>query len=232
MCQFVRLVKGVNYIQEVQEVTRRTNTLDNQPNHSMTIEEAMLTAPVRLALEMGVDGGVIRNETLRKINQTGCPYETIEDLLKAVFDDSESNEGHSTRDTNQASYGSDCTGDVNAISINTTSHSSAEEQGESSAATTCNPDASVEPSISESNCTQKTHEIDHEESKDGVVSSISASNDTLTADRLSLEEENRKLKDARLCKICLDEEVAVVYLPCGHLGSYNLNSYYRFNIKN
>lgn len=36
---------------------------------------------------------------------------------------------------------------------------------------------------------------------------------------LSLEEENRKLKDARLCKVCMDDDVAVVFLPCGHLGT-------------
>jgi baculoviral IAP repeat-containing protein 2/3 len=34
---------------------------------------------------------------------------------------------------------------------------------------------------------------------------------------LSLEEEVRRLKEARLCKICMDEEVGVVFLPCGHL---------------
>ncbi|KAK0168560.1 hypothetical protein PV327_002346 [Microctonus hyperodae] len=34
---------------------------------------------------------------------------------------------------------------------------------------------------------------------------------------LSLEEENRRLKEARLCKICMDREVGVVFLPCGHL---------------
>ncbi|PSN55333.1 Death-associated inhibitor of apoptosis 2 [Blattella germanica] len=33
----------------------------------------------------------------------------------------------------------------------------------------------------------------------------------------SLEEEVRRLKEARLCKICMDEEVGVVFLPCGHL---------------
>ncbi|XP_076636294.1 death-associated inhibitor of apoptosis 2 isoform X2 [Colletes latitarsis] len=33
----------------------------------------------------------------------------------------------------------------------------------------------------------------------------------------SLKEENRKLKEARLCKICIDREVAIVFLPCGHL---------------
>ncbi|KZC11010.1 Apoptosis 2 inhibitor [Dufourea novaeangliae] len=34
-----------------------------------------------------------------------------------------------------------------------------------------------------------------------------------------LEEENRKLKEALLCKICMDREVAIVFLPCGHLAT-------------
>lgn len=34
---------------------------------------------------------------------------------------------------------------------------------------------------------------------------------------VSLEEENRLLKEARLCKICMDGEVGIVFLPCGHL---------------
>lgn len=33
----------------------------------------------------------------------------------------------------------------------------------------------------------------------------------------SLEEEVRRLREARLCKICMDKEVGVVLLPCGHL---------------
>lgn len=36
---------------------------------------------------------------------------------------------------------------------------------------------------------------------------------------VSLEEENRLLKEARLCKICMDNEVGIVFLPCGHLAS-------------
>ncbi|GLV43984.1 Death-associated inhibitor of apoptosis 2 [Carabus blaptoides fortunei] len=35
--------------------------------------------------------------------------------------------------------------------------------------------------------------------------------------KVSLEEENRQLKEARLCKICMDNEIGVVFLPCGHL---------------
>ncbi|KAJ8922023.1 hypothetical protein NQ315_008662 [Exocentrus adspersus] len=36
---------------------------------------------------------------------------------------------------------------------------------------------------------------------------------------VSLEEENRILKEARLCKICMDGEVGIVFLPCGHLAT-------------
>ncbi|KAG8263827.1 Baculoviral IAP repeat-containing protein 2 [Homalodisca vitripennis] len=34
---------------------------------------------------------------------------------------------------------------------------------------------------------------------------------------ITLEEENRRLREARLCKICMDSEVCIVFLPCSHL---------------
>lgn len=40
---------------------------------------------------------------------------------------------------------------------------------------------------------------------------------TENSTNLSLEEENRMLKEARMCKICMDAEVGIVFLPCGHL---------------
>lgn len=46
---------------------------------------------------------------------------------------------------------------------------------------------------------------------------------------LSLEEENRQLKDARLCKVCMDGDVAVVFLPCGHLGTLRFKYQFLFN---
>lgn len=43
--------------------------------------------------------------------------------------------------------------------------------------------------------------------------------DNESDDIMSLREENRKLKEARLCKICMDNELAIVFLPCGHLAT-------------
>lgn len=54
-----------------------------------------------------------------------------------------------------------------------------------------------------------------------ALSTISQDQPKHTVDRsvrgVSLEEENRLLKEARQCKICMDAEVGIVFLPCGHL---------------
>ena len=34
---------------------------------------------------------------------------------------------------------------------------------------------------------------------------------------IDLEQENRQLKEARICKNCMENESGVVFLPCGHL---------------
>lgn len=55
---------------------------------------------------------------------------------------------------------------------------------------------------------------------DSVVSRAkNASAESLTegSESSDLALENLRLKDQRLCKVCLDAEVGVVFLPCGHL---------------
>ncbi|GFN99272.1 baculoviral iap repeat-containing protein 7-like [Plakobranchus ocellatus] len=53
-------------------------------------------------------------------------------------------------------------------------------------------------------------------SESGAVGS-SNSGASSSADSMRLMEENRQLKEQRQCKICMDEEVCVAFLPCGHL---------------
>uniref|UniRef100_A0A8W8JIX3 RING-type domain-containing protein n=3 Tax=Magallana gigas TaxID=29159 RepID=A0A8W8JIX3_MAGGI len=36
-------------------------------------------------------------------------------------------------------------------------------------------------------------------------------------DTRSLMEENRKLRDLRMCKICMEKDASIAMLPCGHL---------------
>lgn len=35
--------------------------------------------------------------------------------------------------------------------------------------------------------------------------------------RMSTEEQLRRLQEERTCKVCMDRDVSVVFVPCGHL---------------
>ncbi|XP_065367916.1 death-associated inhibitor of apoptosis 2 [Calliphora vicina] len=229
MCEFVRLVKGVNYIQEVQEITR-TAQASNNPTVAMTIEEAMLSEPIKAALEMGVDSDALQNKTQQKILETGRPFDTIEDLLKAIFDEQQNIDSDS-ENSNSTSYRNNCRS-PSQITQNRESYASATVNNDINSGnissnemniehgTTCSAtDASSSiqtindkrsPENDNPNDKLKTSQIDNDSQRLEI-------SEKLTSDRKLLEEENRKLKDARLCKVCLDEEVGVVYLPCGHL---------------
>lgn len=186
MCDFVRLVKGVHFIKEVQEKTRNVQKSDN-PIIPISTEEAMATEPVKLALQMGVDYNILLNKTQQKILTTGRPFITVEDLLKSVFDE-EDNTNNDLGSINPSSY-----------KISTPSNNDHNN----------GPLCSTPPSVDKENVVAEIPE-----NSTIVLQADKADKE----DRFLLEEENRKLKDARLCKVCLDEEVGVVYLPCGHLG--------------
>ncbi|XP_037820614.1 death-associated inhibitor of apoptosis 2 [Lucilia sericata] len=233
MCEFVRLVKGVNYIEEVQEKTRTLQSSDN-PIVPMTIEEAMLTEPVKLALEMGIDADDLRNKTQQKILNSGRPFETIEDLLKAIFDEQQHVDSN-TENSLPTCSSNNCRS-PNRISQNRSLNTSSAINNHINIGNIPNNDMNLENvsditstptetssciQISNDEISTKNHNT-NDKIKRGQIDNDSQlpktfAGENLAPDRKLLEEENRKLKDARLCKVCLDEEVGVVYLPCGHL---------------
>lgn len=50
-----------------------------------------------------------------------------------------------------------------------------------------------------------------------VASTSGKASSSLPSEPTELALENLRLKEQRLCKVCLDAEVGVVFLPCGHL---------------
>ncbi|GFR79750.1 baculoviral IAP repeat-containing protein 3-like [Elysia marginata] len=54
-------------------------------------------------------------------------------------------------------------------------------------------------------------------SPEGAGLNSGNSTESSSTDSMRLMEENRQLKEQRQCKICMDEEVCVAFLPCGHL---------------
>lgn len=79
---------------------------------------------------------------------------------------------------------------------------------------TCNASGQVDnvprsnDDVSDINCNVKDQ---------GVNSSKNATSDMPSIQ--TLRHENRQLKDQTLCKLCMEETVSVVFLPCGHLCS-------------
>lgn len=193
-CNFVRLVKGVTYVQQVEESGGReraaTTSVPQRP--SMTIDEAMMTEQVKQVLDMGLNAGRIRRAVINQLQNSGDCFQTIEELVEAVLEEQVEEEGEEE--------------EVRSVFADRVPERLLTRDREASSTSNDNiPKAANgdNGSVSE----QKM-----EETNDETKLKESAS--------LTLEEENRILKDARLCKVCMDEEVGVVFLPCGHLGKF------------
>ncbi|XP_053961917.1 death-associated inhibitor of apoptosis 2 [Anastrepha ludens] len=215
-CQFVRLVKGANYIQHVQDLTRQSG---HQPQSEMTIDEAMNTGPVLQALEIGIDGGSIRNATQRQLLAVGRPYDTVEDLIKAVFGDPEDTEPNSSRQCAEGvntSLEHEVSRLIN-IMDETLSRNDGQQNQQYAAEINAPSCSAASTNVLPEKSAGDTTKMAESENKNVNINANEQTIEPSLSRTLSLEEENRKLKDARLCKVCLDEEVGVVFLPCGHL---------------
>lgn len=325
LCQFLKLVKGQTYINQVQEIGRNTTTaaasgaaaaITTNGNHgndtveyhdisghgggamrveqqpvatttTMTLDEAMVTEPVRQALEMGLNEGRIRSATKRHLDYNGKPFDTTEELVEAVlegqvneeedgsndlsssivrevsrilnnifnprnrlnsdnFDDStssltedEDNPSNATavyyhhnsvpssqRMITTGASGSDddfhSVPDINCgYVIQSSSQQTTASSTNSNQATTNCASNSIAGATAINNTTSSTSNPSYssvvQQQQQIPTTPITPIQDIDLKKQLSLEEENRKLKDARLCKVCMDEEVGVVFLPCGHL---------------
>lgn len=210
-CQFVQLAKGSEYIQSVQDQTKPS------------LAEAMNTEPVIKALEMGLHEGRIRSATKNRLDSTGRPYLSVEALVEAVLDGQYNEEQVDDDETNQSS--STIVQEVSRI-LDTIFNPRA------SSSSSMNQDDEPVQDIGHSDTprqqiTENAQQGDTEKGKEMAEtvaeSSIHDTVESMESQQLSLEEENRKLKDARLCKICMVDEVGVVFLPCGHLGMHSID---------
>lgn len=229
-CEFVSLVKGKAYVSDVQRKLKPT------------LQQAMTSNPVKLALQMGLDEARIRMATKAHMKSTGHPFTSVEELIEVILDNQFNEEqseevspsvrevsrildnifnGPSTRPSTSSSVNTpDETNDI-VQTIEHSSHSVSDNSNnlEEIAPAPSSPTASVinEPLLDQTVATA-TPTQSPPISPRQIPPALSAGTSTTGAN--SLEEENRKLKDARLCKVCMDAEVGVVFLPCGHLGKY------------
>ncbi|XP_012276923.1 baculoviral IAP repeat-containing protein 7-A isoform X2 [Orussus abietinus] len=177
------------------------------------LEDLLSTAPARAALEIGLHVGRIKMAFKRRMEETGIPYtnadQLIGDVLHVQFREDDSRLDNHTPD----SPSSELTNLLAQI-INLQSSNSSRRQRINRSRSN-----SISLDYRRNNDTENAPILNNDKPK--VLEEKAAENKSpeKTSETVSLEEENRRLKEARLCKICMDREVAVVFLPCGHLAT-------------
>lgn len=183
------------------------------------LERLLSTAPAMAALEIGLHVGRVKIALRQRMEQTGMPYtnadQLIEDVLHVQFREDDSRTDNHTPD----SPSSELTNLLNQIITTTTITTQAQSNTESQVNQSECIGARLENVLDDK---KESHDVIVNEKSDEVAeddSLVEKKKTTKTDELMSLEEENRRLKEARLCKICMDREVAVVFLPCGHLAT-------------
>nr|XP_019530543.2 baculoviral IAP repeat-containing protein 7-B [Aedes albopictus] len=245
-CQFVQLVKGQLFIENVQSQIKNTSTNQQQQMQAsgqavvtMSLDEALATEPVQLALSMGLNAGRIRAVTKRQLESSGQPYADTQALIEAVLDgqiqDEELEPSTSSRMDrrieNEVSRllwtAISSTAGPNLSSFSSTFSTpspSFDSAPASDGEVVVGSDALSPPSTSSIGNHEDTTSTavkcnNVPESLAQMAAAARPTEATEIDKTLRLEEENKRLKDARECKICMADEVGVVFCPCGHLVS-------------
>ncbi|XP_053684088.1 baculoviral IAP repeat-containing protein 7-A [Sabethes cyaneus] len=241
-CQFVQLVKGQLFIENVQTQIKNNSTSGQQQQmqigaHTtipMTLEEALGTEPVQMALSMGLNAGRIRAVTKRHLESTGQPFTDSQALIEAVLDgqiqDEEleptSSSRMDRRIENEVSrllwtaISSSAT--PNLSSFNSTFSAPSPSSDSAGSDEVRSVDTSSQTVQSTSRIVTSAATVDCKKVPELLASADNPMHDPEHPENdktFRLEEENKRLKDARECKICMADEVGVVFCPCGHLVS-------------
>lgn len=220
LCQFVQLVKGEGFIKNIQEeATRNINSNTAvQPSMAMTLDEALATEPVQMALQMGLNAGRVRAVTKKYLERTGRAMPSSEALVEAVLEGQINDEDSESSFSNNRSLENEVSRILwSALSSEPTLLSNSpppttSDMNQASSSTSFSPSSNSTATVTSAEIT--THAT---ETSDALVLSSDAK-----SVELALAEENKRLRDARECKICMAEEVGCVFIPCGHLGKFEI----------
>merc|ERR1719481_1070113 len=227
-CVFVRLVKGDDFIAQcLAERPPEKVGLGEQGSRQVTEEEvrrAMGQAIVRQVLSMGIDASRVKMAIKNQLEASGNPFSSAEQLITAAFGVQREQERRSNRENlNPSGAVLAGLGEHRQVSNSVGLESGPEDimevepvtLGENVSLTPRNNsnNTSVQTTTSTTTPTQPTQVLKEEETPNPSA----VANGGPPSPAADLETENARLKEQRTCKVCMDGEVGVVFLPCGHL---------------
>ncbi|XP_065927049.1 baculoviral IAP repeat-containing protein 2 isoform X1 [Magallana gigas] len=167
-------------------------------------------------LEMGYSEGEIR-EAFNQLRGTKDPEDiTGMDLMEVILSKEDRNNG---LDIPPQIYSSRPTNENQSRNPNVDHNTPDKSQGGQF-------EAASGPSPQETSESEAKEKTQKNQDKDAATSNTEEKFDSLNdalapamslEDTRSLMEENRKLRDLRMCKICMEKDASIAMLPCGHL---------------
>ncbi|XP_014254856.1 baculoviral IAP repeat-containing protein 7-B-like isoform X2 [Cimex lectularius] len=182
-----------NVLSKIPKSSVRNTVTEEQLREFMSSQVAIM------ALQVGIEASRVKSAIRHKLETTGLPFENADNLIVAALE--VQNEENQSMDEEYWSIPTNSpVPRVRAIMPRLEIYNStASDESEDEEEQICNEER-------RKNNSQVIQEVKIEEDIKPKENQ-----------EISLEEENRKLREARLCKICMDIEVGVVFLPCGHL---------------
>jgi len=242
-CVFVRLVKGDGYIAECLKERPPEGGEELSPGPRSVSEDevrrAMSQAIVKQVLSMGIDASRVKMAIKKRLENSGNAFDTTESLISAAFSVQRNQErrshnenlnpsgamlgrlGESSGSSGVLDMVSERWGEWGVGQASQDRVSMETEDTEQSQSQEVN--ISLDRSPASARLTPPTPEVSGCQNAPASVTSperteeMSPPAPVTSKSNDDLESENARLKEQRTCKICMDKEVGVVFLPCGHL---------------
>lgn len=156
---------------------------------------------------MGLNGGRVRAVVQRRLHITGRPFTSTEALVAAVLDGQIEDEGYDQDPETEGQIESQVT-ELLLSAVSSVAFSNDETELQPTTSSVISSGSSnIRPTVPETNSTSKS-----------PSSSSVAKLSSVRSPEESEQSDERRLKNVE-CKICMAEEIGVVFLPCGHLLS-------------
>nr|XP_034334600.1 baculoviral IAP repeat-containing protein 2-like [Crassostrea gigas]XP_034334602.1 baculoviral IAP repeat-containing protein 2-like [Crassostrea gigas]XP_034334603.1 baculoviral IAP repeat-containing protein 2-like [Crassostrea gigas]XP_034334604.1 baculoviral IAP repeat-containing protein 2-like [Crassostrea gigas]XP_034334605.1 baculoviral IAP repeat-containing protein 2-like [Crassostrea gigas] len=223
-CAFVRQNRGQEFIDLVQKRAaeldeqgnqeevgnQQTNTAISDPNSAQAKEEKVMKSPaVTTIKEMGYSEDKIKAaiHTIKSRLPRGKHKVSAQEILEVIFELNQSESGTPVGQSERVSENpTNSTNQSDSTAENTAHH-----MGQSDPAPEGNQNSTNEAASAMEGSNNDQASLDEHENRNSLPNPYF---DELT----SLKQENTSLKDQILCKICMEKNVSIAFLPCGHLA--------------
>ncbi|XP_053397697.1 uncharacterized protein LOC123552200 isoform X2 [Mercenaria mercenaria] len=224
-CVFVKQKKGEEFVNLVQLAVQYSQDNEAQSNSSagnqlpvQEIERILLSDAAQSVLEMGYQPRIIKKAIEQILRQDRNAKITAQILMEKVLEieEAENPPQAAPAPTQEPVAAAAAPPQAKPTSQPAKTEGATNKEGSQAAA---KPKAEKKPDEGAKSSLQSKDSDKDKDKKETKTNSESKdlSTEAISQDPKAIKAENEQLKEQTLCKVCLDNTVCIVFLPCGHL---------------